>query len=69
MEEYIITGGTPLRGEASAGGSKNAVLPLLAACVLVKDRVELTGCPVISDIENMLTLLESLGCSTSRQAM
>lgn len=67
MEAYTIQGGNPLRGEVSAMGAKNAVLPLLAACVLVRQPVHLSGCPDLSDVRNMLRLLESLGCSTRRQ--
>ena len=39
MEAYTIRGGSPLRGEVNAMGAKNAVLPLLAACVLVRQPV------------------------------
>ena len=67
MEAYTIQGGKPLRGEISVSGAKNAVLPLLAACVLVREPVVLTGCPDLSDVRNMLGLLVSLGCSARRQ--
>lgn len=48
-------------------GAKNAVLPLLAACVLVRQPVVFSGCPDLSDVRNMLRLLESLGCSARRE--
>ena len=67
MEAYTIQGGKPLRGEISVSGAKNAVLPLLAACVLVREPVVLMGCPDLSDVRNMLGLLVSLGCSARRQ--
>lgn len=67
MEAYSITGGNPLRGDVRVMGAKNAVLPLLAACVLIREPVKLTGCPDLSDVSNMLRLLESLGCRTSRR--
>ncbi len=69
MEAYSIFGGKPLSGEASAFGAKNAVLPLLAASVLLKEPVRLTGCPDLADVRNMLKLLESLGCRTAREGM
>lgn len=67
MEAYTIRGGSPLRGEVNAMGAKNAVLPLLAACVLVRQPVVFSGCPDLSDVRNMLRLLESLGCSARRE--
>ena len=30
MEEFVIEGGVPLRGEVIPSGNKNAALPLLA---------------------------------------
>lgn len=44
-------------------GSKNAILPMLAACILCKDFVRISHCPKISDVYSMIHLLESLGCS------
>ena len=67
MEAYTIRGGSPLRGEVNAMGAKNAVLPLLAACVLVRQPVVFSGCPDLSDVRNMLRLLSSLGCSARRE--
>lgn len=69
MEAYSIFGGTALRGDTYAYGAKNAVLPLLAACVLVKEPVYLMGCPDLKDIRNMLKLMESLGCRVQRNGM
>ena len=66
MEAYRIIGGKKLCGEISVCGAKNAVLPLLAACVLIKEPVVLKNCPHLSDIEGMLGLLEALGCTVRR---
>lgn len=43
-------------------GSKNAILPMLAACILCKDFVRISHCPKISDVYSMIHLLKSLGC-------
>lgn len=67
MEAYRIHGGRRLCGEARVYGAKNAVLPLLAACVLVAEPVVLRGCPELTDIAGMLGLLEALGCRTRRE--
>jgi UDP-N-acetylglucosamine 1-carboxyvinyltransferase len=44
-----------------AAGNKNGVLPILAACLLTKEAVELTNVPRIRDVDTMLALLDHLG--------
>ncbi len=53
----------PLEGEVRIQGSKNAVLPILAATILINDVCVLKNCPRISDVECMLKLLKSMGCN------
>ena len=64
MKRYRITGGYPLDGEVRIQGSKNAVLPMMAAAVLQEETVELKGCPKISDVFCMEKLLQVLGAET-----
>lgn len=66
MEILHITGGRPLRGTLAVQGSKNAVLPLLAAAAAVPGRCVLLGCPPIRDLDVTLALLEGLGVSCRR---
>ncbi|GIK08685.1 MAG: UDP-N-acetylglucosamine 1-carboxyvinyltransferase [Anaerolineaceae bacterium] len=61
MEQFIIEGGHPLRGEVTPGGNKNAALPLLAACLLTEEPVVLRNVPRIRDVSDMRHLIESLG--------
>jgi len=61
MEEFIIEGGLPLRGEVTPAGNKNAALPLLAACLLTDEPVVLRNVPQIRDVLDMRLLIESLG--------
>jgi UDP-N-acetylglucosamine 1-carboxyvinyltransferase len=61
MEEYVIEGGIPLRGEVTPAGNKNAALPLLAACMLTAEPVILRNLPRIRDVIYMRRLIESLG--------
>lgn len=61
MQKLCIEGGLPLSGEITASGAKNAALPILAACLLVGDRVSLTNIPHLADITTMLSLLSSMG--------
>ncbi|MBN9689876.1 MAG: UDP-N-acetylglucosamine 1-carboxyvinyltransferase [Verrucomicrobia bacterium] len=61
MDSFLIEGGRPLRGEVTIGGSKNAVLPILAATLLTSDTCTLHRVPDLSDVRFMLKILESLG--------
>jgi len=61
MEKFLIQGGTPLYGDTTPAGNKNAALPLLAASLLVDEPVILKNVPEIRDVQAMRLLLESLG--------
>ena len=63
MEKFVIEGGFPLSGEITPAGNKNAALPILAACLLTKEKVLLKNIPDIEDVRIMRSLLESLGVS------
>ena len=63
MEEFIIEGGVPLRGEMTPAGNKNAALPLLAACLLTEEPIILHNVPQIRDVLDMRSLIESVGTS------
>lgn len=58
---FIVTGGFPLSGEISIDGSKNAALPLMAACLLTPEPCALEGVPDIEDVRIMAEVLRSLG--------
>ena len=51
MESFVLEGGHRLEGVACVDSAKNAVLPLMAACVLSEEAVELTEVPEISMVE------------------
>jgi UDP-N-acetylglucosamine 1-carboxyvinyltransferase len=61
MDQFIIEGSVPLKGEVTPAGNKNAALPLMAACLLTEEPVILHNVPEIKDVFNMRNLLESLG--------
>ena len=61
MEKFVIEGGTPLKGEVTPAGNKNAALPLLAACLLTDQPIILRNVPQIKDVGIMRELIESLG--------
>lgn len=62
MGTYTICGEKRLKGEVYVGGAKNAVLPILAACLLCKEQVVLENCPRLLDVYNTASLMRSLGC-------
>lgn len=67
MDSIHIQGGVALKGDVRIQGSKNAVLPILAATLLVGERTYLKNCPRIADVSAMLNLLKSLGCKVQWQ--
>src|ERR671923_1848049 len=60
-ESFVIEGGRPLYGRIRAAGNKNGALPILAACLLTSELVELRNVPRIADVETMLELLNDVG--------
>lgn len=64
MGEYRIIGGKKLKGHIKIGGSKNAVLPILAATVLGKKSI-IHNCPKISDTYCTIDILKELGCDVT----
>jgi UDP-N-acetylglucosamine 1-carboxyvinyltransferase len=52
----------------STGGSKNAVLPLLAATLLTDETCVLDGVPDLKDVEVMCRLLRSFGAEVEQDA-
>lgn len=66
-ESIRMEGKKPLSGRIQIQGSKNAALPILAACMLIPGKCVLKGCPDITDIRYMCSLLESTGASIQRK--
>ena len=67
MQKLVIEGGTPLFGEIMTQGAKNAVLPVLAACVLCEGTVHLKNCPCISDRYASARILSALGAKVKTE--
>ncbi|MDE7417628.1 MAG: UDP-N-acetylglucosamine 1-carboxyvinyltransferase [Lachnospiraceae bacterium] len=61
-----MDGKKPLGGRIWIQGSKNAALPILAACMLIPGKCVLRGCPDITDIECMCSLLKSTGAEVEQ---
>lgn len=66
MKKIRIRGGNHLEGEVIISGSKNSALPIICASLLSKDKVTLTNCPEIDDLDHLFDILRSLGATVSR---
>lgn len=62
-----VVGGNRLYGESIIQGSKNAILPMMAAALLTKEEVLLTNCPNISDVVCMADIMEDIGVQVVKQ--
>src|SRR6185436_11310225 len=61
MESLLIKGGVPLHGEVTISGAKNAVLPIMAACLLTRGSCVIRHVPNLSDVRFMGQILSWLG--------
>lgn len=66
MPTWIVRGGKKLNGKLKVQGAKNAVLPIMAACILGGGTSRLVNCPQLSDINASVDILRHLGCYVSR---
>lgn len=62
MSSITIRGSRSLSGEVFVHGSKNTVLPILAASLLNAGLTILRNCPKITDVLNMIDVLRDIGC-------
>ena len=65
MEKLIITGGTPLKGEVTISGAKNAAVAILPATLLINGICTINNLPDISDVKIYCEILENLGAKIS----
>ncbi|KOO08085.1 UDP-N-acetylglucosamine 1-carboxyvinyltransferase [Vibrio hepatarius] len=67
MEKFRVTGSsTPLVGEVTISGAKNAALPILFASILAEEPVEVANVPHLRDIDTTMELLKRLGAKVER---
>ncbi|MGB8952137.1 MAG: UDP-N-acetylglucosamine 1-carboxyvinyltransferase [Candidatus Aminicenantales bacterium] len=66
MEKIKIYGdhNLKLKGKVKISGSKNAVLPAMAASLLTEEKVRLKNIPLVKDVYSMLTLMKGLGADS-----
>lgn len=66
MSCFVIEGGTPLYGDVTVSGSKNAALPVIFATIITRGVSTLTSVPDIGDVKVALSILSDLGAVVSR---
>ncbi len=59
--QLVVVGGKQLNGTSTIQSCKNAVLPMLAGCVLCDKPIEIKNVPDLLDVRNMFNILASLG--------
>ena len=66
MEQYVIKGGTPLRGQVDISGAKNAALGILAAATMANEPVTIENLPNVRDINVLLDAIAGIGATVER---
>ncbi len=61
MEILTIKGGRKLRGGYTIPAAKNALLPILAASIMLDGKTCINGCPLLSDTEASRDIIECTG--------
>src|SRR5256712_3638283 len=61
VAQLLIEGGSRLVGRVPISGSKDAFLPILAACLLTEEEVRLKNVQAVEDVSTMMRLLEGMG--------
>ena len=65
MEQLQIRGGKPLHGEVTISGAKNAVLPILAATLLVAGETIIDNVPRLRDVHTFIKVLNAMGAKAA----
>ena len=66
MESLFIRGGRKLSGDIDIVSAKNALLPILAGCVVSDKKIVIHKISEFSDVVNMIKILENLGVKTTK---
>jgi len=64
MDQIVIRGGRPLKGQLRISGAKNAALTLMPAALLTDEPLTLRNLPRLADVDTCGHLLNQLGAST-----
>lgn len=67
MDKIIIRGGERLVGDVEVSGSKNAVLPIFAACLLTEGENVFHNVPNLMDVRTIIRVLKNLGVEITKE--
>lgn len=67
MSRFVVEGSNRIDGKIRVQGSKNGVLPLLSASVLVSGESVFYGCPELTDVKAAINILTYLGCRAEQK--
>ncbi len=67
MEKLVIQGGHPLRGSVRISSAKNAVLPIIVACMLPETPATILDVPDLDDVRTICSVLDSLGVGVHKK--
>jgi len=65
MDTLVLEHSGPLRGTVSINGAKNAVLPIMAACLLTEEPSVIENVPHVTDVVTMIEILRHLGVAAA----
>lgn len=68
MSSFVIEGGRQLSGAITPQGAKNEALQIISATLLTDKPVHITNIPEISDVVNLIALIEAMGVRVERHA-
>ena len=63
MDKFVVKGGKSLSGTIEVRGSKNAALPIMAACILSSGTCAIENVPRLRDTATMVALLQRFGAT------
>jgi len=68
MSTFVIEGGRTLSGEIMPQGAKNEALQVICATLLTSRPVTISNVPEISDVKNLIDLLQCMGVEVVRRS-
>ncbi len=66
MSSFRIVGGRRLKGELEVQGAKNEALQVICAVLLTDEKVIIDNIPNIKDVNNLINLLDFIGCKVEK---
>jgi UDP-N-acetylglucosamine 1-carboxyvinyltransferase len=68
MGSFIVQGGRRLKGEIIPQGAKNEALQVICATLLTPEKITIKNIPDISDVNQLVELLGSMGVKVTRES-